>query len=208
VVGERTRLVAVTGASNLLGTKPPVNQIAQRAHKVHSVATDRTPTLLLTFHDKDAADAYRFLAARDILAPAGTFCAYEPLRALNLEVDAGLRVGLAPTTTTPSSTAYSAPLRSSCTRIDRGSSSRAPSRKRGEAGCLPRSFGAASGSRRHLRRALLWGRGAPGASSFWASRQWVLWVLPVAAVGAQCGNSCRAQRQSDSRRRGFTRSTS
>jgi len=34
--------------------------------------------------------------ARDVLAPAGTFYAYEPFRALNLEVDAGLRVGLAP----------------------------------------------------------------------------------------------------------------
>ena len=63
---------------------------------VHSVAADRTPTLSLTFRDKDAADAYRFLAARDVLAPAGTFYAYEPFRALNLEVDAGLRVGLAP----------------------------------------------------------------------------------------------------------------
>jgi hypothetical protein len=28
-------------------------------------------------------------------------------------------------------------------------------------GCLPRSIGAASGSRRHLRGALLWGRGVP-----------------------------------------------
>jgi cysteine desulfurase family protein (TIGR01976 family) len=63
---------------------------------VHSVAADRTPTLFLTFRDKDAADAYRFLAARDVLGPAGTFYAYEPFRALNLEVDAGLRVGLAP----------------------------------------------------------------------------------------------------------------
>ena len=34
VVGERTRLVAVTAASNLLGTKPPVDQIARRAHEV------------------------------------------------------------------------------------------------------------------------------------------------------------------------------
>jgi selenocysteine lyase/cysteine desulfurase len=63
---------------------------------VHSVAAERTPTRFLTFRDKDAADAYRFLAARDVLAPAGTFYAYEPFRALNLEVDAGLRVGLAP----------------------------------------------------------------------------------------------------------------
>jgi Polyprenyl synthetase/Aminotransferase class-V len=34
VVGERTRLVAVTAASNLLGTKPPVDQIARRTHAV------------------------------------------------------------------------------------------------------------------------------------------------------------------------------
>ena len=63
---------------------------------VHSRATDRTPTLFLTFRDKDPDDACRFLAARDILAPAGTFYAYEPFRALDLEGDAGLRIGLAP----------------------------------------------------------------------------------------------------------------
>jgi selenocysteine lyase/cysteine desulfurase len=34
VVGERTRLVAVTGASNLVGTMPPVARIAARAHEV------------------------------------------------------------------------------------------------------------------------------------------------------------------------------
>jgi hypothetical protein len=182
VVGERTRLVAVTAASNLLGTKPPVNQIARRAHQVgalvyvdggalhrprsgrhlrpgrrllrllplqilraalrrpgrrsgaarntqlgQAAALDKrrpraVPTIgFLTFRDKDAADAYRFLAARDILAPSGTSYAYEPFRALNLEVDAGVRVGLAPTTTTSRSTACSAPLRSTCTRIDRNS---------------------------------------------------------------------------------------
>ncbi len=33
-VTARTRLVAVTGASNLLGTKPPVRRIAERAHAV------------------------------------------------------------------------------------------------------------------------------------------------------------------------------
>lgn len=60
------------------------------------MAADRTPTLFLTFRDKDAEDVYRFLAARNILAPAGTFYAYEPFRALNLDVDVGLRIGLAP----------------------------------------------------------------------------------------------------------------
>ncbi|MGM0929003.1 MAG: cysteine desulfurase-like protein [Actinomycetota bacterium] len=34
IVNERTRLVAVTAASNLLGTKPPVARIASRAHEV------------------------------------------------------------------------------------------------------------------------------------------------------------------------------
>ncbi|WP_017586157.1 cysteine desulfurase-like protein [Nocardiopsis ganjiahuensis] len=34
VVNERTRLVAVTAASNLLGTEPPVRTIADRAHAV------------------------------------------------------------------------------------------------------------------------------------------------------------------------------
>jgi len=34
VVGERCRLVAVTGASNLLGTRPQVRRIADRAHNV------------------------------------------------------------------------------------------------------------------------------------------------------------------------------
>lgn len=33
-IGERTRLVAITAASNLIGTKPPVREIADRAHAV------------------------------------------------------------------------------------------------------------------------------------------------------------------------------
>lgn len=61
---------------------------------VHSRARDRTPTLFLTFADRDSADAYGFLAERDVAAPAGTFYAYEPARALG--VTSGLRIGLAP----------------------------------------------------------------------------------------------------------------
>jgi cysteine desulfurase family protein (TIGR01976 family) len=34
VIGERTRLVALTAASNLLGTRPPVATVAARAHEV------------------------------------------------------------------------------------------------------------------------------------------------------------------------------
>ena len=33
VLSERTRLVAVTGASNLIGTRPPIPEIAQRVHE-------------------------------------------------------------------------------------------------------------------------------------------------------------------------------
>lgn len=62
---------------------------------VHSVAAERTPTLFFTFADRDVGDAYRFLAERDVLAPAGTFYAYEPFTALGLPVDEGMRVGLA-----------------------------------------------------------------------------------------------------------------
>ena len=64
---------------------------------VHSRAARRTPTLLLTLPDRSEAEASRFLAARDVYAPAGTFYAHEPAGRLGLE-DGGLRVGLAPYT--------------------------------------------------------------------------------------------------------------
>ncbi len=61
---------------------------------VHSRAAVRTPTLLLTFAGKQAAEAARFLAARGVNAPAGSFYAYEPAQRLGLGVSGGLRVGL------------------------------------------------------------------------------------------------------------------
>ncbi len=63
---------------------------------VHSVASDRTPTLFLTFPERDAADVSRALRLRSILAPAGDFYAYEPFRALRTGTASGLRLGLAP----------------------------------------------------------------------------------------------------------------
>ena len=63
-----------------------------------SRARHRTPTLLLTFAGRDAADAYRFLAQRGINAPAGSFYALEASRWLGLGDAGGLRVGLAPYT--------------------------------------------------------------------------------------------------------------
>ncbi|GAB3355786.1 cysteine desulfurase-like protein [Modestobacter lapidis] len=63
-----------------------------------SRAKRRTPTLLLTFAGRDAADAYRFLAGRGVNAPAGSFYALEASRRLGLGDTGGLRVGLAPYT--------------------------------------------------------------------------------------------------------------
>lgn len=65
---------------------------------VHSRAAVRTSTLLLTFADRSAADASRFLAERDILVPASNFYALEASKVLGLGDTGGLRVGLAPYT--------------------------------------------------------------------------------------------------------------
>ncbi|MFI5913187.1 cysteine desulfurase-like protein [Dactylosporangium sp. NPDC051541] len=66
---------------------------------VHSRAAVRTPTLLVTLPGRRTWDAFEFLAARDVLAPAGSFYAYEPWRRLAVPGDEhGLRLGLAPYT--------------------------------------------------------------------------------------------------------------
>ncbi|MEV6304887.1 cysteine desulfurase-like protein [Actinoplanes sp. NPDC051861] len=62
---------------------------------LHSQAADRTPTLLMTLDGRDARQAQVHLAARGVLAPAGSFYAYEPFTALRL-TDPALRAGLAP----------------------------------------------------------------------------------------------------------------
>ncbi|MFF0719888.1 cysteine desulfurase-like protein [Verrucosispora sp. NA02020] len=63
---------------------------------VHSRAADRTPTLLVTLPGRKTRDAYRFLLDHDVLAPAGSFYAYEPFRRLGLDDEHALRLGLAP----------------------------------------------------------------------------------------------------------------
>lgn len=65
---------------------------------VHSRAQRRTPTLLLTIEGHAMRDAYAFLARRNVLAPAGSFYAYEPFRRLALADANALRIGLAPYT--------------------------------------------------------------------------------------------------------------
>jgi cysteine desulfurase family protein (TIGR01976 family) len=63
-----------------------------------SRARRRTPTLLMTFAGRDAAEGHRFLADRGVNAPAGSFYAIEASRRLGLGDAGGLRVGLAPYT--------------------------------------------------------------------------------------------------------------
>jgi cysteine desulfurase family protein (TIGR01976 family) len=63
-----------------------------------SRAAVRTPTLLLTFADRPAAEVYAALGERGVNAPAGSFYAIEASRHLGLGDAGGLRVGLAPYT--------------------------------------------------------------------------------------------------------------
>lgn len=65
---------------------------------LHSRAADRTPTLLVTFADRQAGKAYEFLAMLGVYAPAGSFYALEASRHLGLGDGGGLRIGLAPYT--------------------------------------------------------------------------------------------------------------
>ncbi|ALE73128.1 Cysteine desulfurase [Pseudonocardia sp. Ae168_Ps1] len=62
---------------------------------VRSRAASRTPTLLVTFDDRDPADAYRWLAERRIAAPSSSFYALECSRRLGLGDTGSLRIGLA-----------------------------------------------------------------------------------------------------------------
>ncbi|MGQ4361088.1 cysteine desulfurase-like protein [Streptomyces sp. SAS_272] len=62
---------------------------------VHAKAAQRTPTVLMTLRGRDAREAQAHLAARGVVAPAGSFYAHEAFAALQLD-DPALRVGLAP----------------------------------------------------------------------------------------------------------------
>ncbi|MEV6912468.1 cysteine desulfurase-like protein [Amycolatopsis sp. NPDC051071] len=63
---------------------------------VHGKAEDRTPTLLMSLGGRER-EAQLHLASRNIVAPAGSFYAYEVFAALKLD-DPALRAGLAPYT--------------------------------------------------------------------------------------------------------------
>jgi cysteine desulfurase family protein (TIGR01976 family) len=66
---------------------------------VHSRAQRRTPTVLITFPDAEAAEVSVALADRDINAPASSFYAWEASHHLGLGDAGGLRIGLAPYST-------------------------------------------------------------------------------------------------------------
>ncbi len=59
------------------------------------MAERRTPTTFLTMPGRSTQEAAELLASRDVLAPSGTFYAYEPARRLGLAESGGLRAGLA-----------------------------------------------------------------------------------------------------------------
>ncbi|MFD6528951.1 cysteine desulfurase-like protein [Streptomyces sp. NPDC060184] len=98
--GRRARLAAAFEAieahEDALRERVETGLAALDGVTVHSRAALRTPTLLLTFPGRSAADASRHLAARGVDAPAGSFYALEASRHLGLGDAGGLRVGLAP----------------------------------------------------------------------------------------------------------------
>ncbi len=63
---------------------------------LRSRAAERTPTLFMTFPGRCSTDVARALAGRGVLAPAGSFYAHEAFARLNVDDEAGLRVGMAP----------------------------------------------------------------------------------------------------------------
>ncbi|RSN64936.1 cysteine desulfurase-like protein [Amycolatopsis sp. WAC 04182] len=65
---------------------------------VHGKADDRTPTVLMSLGGRER-EAQKYLAERKVVAPAGSFYAYEVFAALKLD-DPALRVGMAPYTST------------------------------------------------------------------------------------------------------------
>ena len=65
---------------------------------IYSRAAHRTPTLLLTIDGHSPDDVYSHLAALGVNAPASSFYAIEPSRALGLGAAGGVRLGLAPYT--------------------------------------------------------------------------------------------------------------
>jgi cysteine desulfurase family protein (TIGR01976 family) len=95
----RSAMTATAEHEDRLREKIEANLSGLPGVVLHSRARLRTPTLLLTFADREPGDAYRFLATLDVNAPAGAFYAIETSRWLGLGDAGGLRIGLAPYST-------------------------------------------------------------------------------------------------------------
>jgi cysteine desulfurase family protein (TIGR01976 family) len=93
-----TSLAAVEAHEDALRERLETGLAALPGVRLWSRAAHRTPTVLVTFDGREAAEAYRFLAERGVNAPAGHFYAIEASRWLGLGDTGGLRVGLAPYT--------------------------------------------------------------------------------------------------------------
>ena len=95
----RTSLAAVGGHELALRRRLESELSALPGVTLHSRATRRTPTLLVTFEGHDSKDLSRHLAGLGVNAPSGHFYALEASRALGLGDTGGLRLGLASYTT-------------------------------------------------------------------------------------------------------------
>ena len=80
VVGDRTRLVAVTAASNLLGTIPPVAAIAERAHRSARWSTSTASTTRHTHPSRSRRWVRTSSCARHTSSSVRTAPRWSPLR--------------------------------------------------------------------------------------------------------------------------------
>jgi cysteine desulfurase family protein (TIGR01976 family) len=98
--GRRDRVVAAMGAigehEDRLRARIEEELAGLPGVVGHSRAAHRTPTLLVSFAEREPAAAYAFLAERGVHAPAGAFYAIEASRRLGLGDGGALRIGLAP----------------------------------------------------------------------------------------------------------------
>jgi cysteine desulfurase family protein (TIGR01976 family) len=91
-----TSMAAVEAHEDRLRERIEAEVVTMDGVTLWSRAGVRTPTLLLTFADRPAAQVYAGLAERGVNAPAGSFYAIEASRHLGLGDTGGLRIGLAP----------------------------------------------------------------------------------------------------------------
>jgi cysteine desulfurase family protein (TIGR01976 family) len=88
-IGPRTKLVAVTGASNLIGTKPPVRAVANLAHAVGALVwVDGVHLAAHTFLDVRAMGADVFVcSAYKFLGPHCSALVADPARLESIEIE-------------------------------------------------------------------------------------------------------------------------